>query len=133
MKNYQGEGVWRDVSRWIRVGWMGLDLESGLKVLYSKTPRDSLANVPSRKGIMQSRPSDLIWMAENRSKGERGRMLAGIEREDGSAMVGPHRSFAKWHFRPRFAMGIARGEREQDCELTTEVSVSGGGTEEAQC
>ena len=39
-----------------------------------KNSRDSLANVPSRKGIMQSRPSDLIWTAENRSKGERGRV-----------------------------------------------------------
>ena len=98
-----------------------------------KNSRDSLANVPSQKGIKQSRPSDLIWTAENRSKGERGRTPAGIEREDGGTMAGPHRSFAKRRFRPRFAMGIARGEREQDCELTTEVSVSGGGTEEAQC
>ena len=32
MKNCQGEGVWRNVSRWIRVGWMRLDLESGLRV-----------------------------------------------------------------------------------------------------
>ena len=33
----QDEGVWRDVRCWIRVGWMRLDLESGLRVLYSKT------------------------------------------------------------------------------------------------
>ena len=72
-------------------------------------------------------------MAENRSKGERGRTPVGIEREDGGAMVEPHRSFAKWRFRPRFAMVIARGEREQDCELTTAVSIGGGGTEEVRC
>ena len=97
-----------------------------------KNLEDSLANVPSRKGIMQSRPSNLIWTVENRSKGERGRTPAGIEREDGGAMVGPHRSLSKQCFRPRFTMGIAQGEREQDCELTTEVSVGGGGTKEAR-
>ena len=32
MKNYKAERVWRDVIRWIRVGWMRLDLESGLRV-----------------------------------------------------------------------------------------------------
>ena len=98
-----------------------------------KILRDSLANVPTQKGIMQSRLSDLIWTAKNRSKGERGRTLAGIEREDGNAMVGPHRSFAKRCFRPQFMMGIARREREQDYELTMEVSTGGGDTEEARC
>ena len=52
-----------------------------------KNSRDSLANVPSRNDIMQSRPSDLVWTAENRSKGERGRTPVGIEREDDGAMV----------------------------------------------
>ena len=42
-----------------------------------KNSRDSLANVPSRKGIIQSRPSDLIWTAENTSNGEREGWQAG--------------------------------------------------------
>ena len=73
----------------------------------------------------------LIRSGEGR-KGVAGRNN-GQGRGHGDAMAEPHRSFFKRCFRPRFAMGIARGEREQDCELTTEVNVGGGGTEEARC
>ena len=61
--------------------WMD-EIRSGEWTMGSifKNLRDFLANVLSRKAIMQSRSSDLIWTAENRNKGERGRTPAEIER-----------------------------------------------------
>ena len=41
--------------------------------LYFEETEGLFSKIATRRDIMKSRPSDLIWTAENRSKGERGR------------------------------------------------------------
>ena len=56
---------------------------------------------------------------------------SGQGRGHSGAMAEAHRSFTNCRYRPWFTMGIAQGERGQDCELTSAILGGVERTEEA--